>query len=43
MKDVKKLLMGFETIGDYMNRDKVITTLKEIFLEQPNVYDDTFL
>lgn len=41
--DILKLLRGFETLNDYVNREKVIGTLKEVFLDAPNVYDKEFL
>lgn len=43
MKDVLKLLTGFEKINDYFNRDKVIKGLMEIVQESTIYEDEGFL
>ena len=43
MKDILKLLKGFEIINDYFNRDKVIEGLVELVLDGRYYEDEAFL
>ena len=40
MKDILKLLRGFETLNDYFNRDKVIKGILEI-VQESSIYEDS--
>ena len=39
MRDVLRLLKGFETINEYFNRDKVIEGLMQL-VQESDVYED---
>ena len=43
MRDIVKLLKGFESINDYMNRDKVHAAHVELVLESRIYEDEAFL
>ena len=40
MKDVLKLLRGFEAMNDYFNREKVIQGLVEL-VQESTIFEDT--
>jgi hypothetical protein len=40
MKDVLKLLKGFEAMNDYFNREKVIQGLVEL-VQESTIFEDT--
>ena len=43
MRDINKLLKGFESINDYFNRAKVIEGIAELILESRIFEDEAFL
>jgi hypothetical protein len=40
MKDILKLLRGFESLNDYFNRDKVIKGIIEL-VQESSIYEDS--
>ena len=43
MRDIHRLLTGFEGINDYFNRDKLINGLAELIVEGRYFEDEAFL